>query len=58
MTARARVALLAALLVATLTGCGQTGPLTLPENARPIERVDQPTEPEQQQPTDDEQDER
>jgi predicted small lipoprotein YifL len=58
MTARTRVALLAALLIATLAGCGQTGPLTLPENARPIERVDQPTEPEQQQPTDDEQDER
>ena len=57
MTARARVAFLATVLVATLAGCGQTGPLTLPENARPIERVDQPTEPEQQQ-TDDEQDER
>jgi predicted small lipoprotein YifL len=56
MTARARVAFLAAVLVATVAGCGQTGPLTLPENARPIERVDQPTEPEQQ--TDDEQDER
>jgi predicted small lipoprotein YifL len=59
MTARARLALLATLLVATVAGCGQTGPLTLPENARPIERVDQPPEPEQQQPTDDErQDER
>jgi predicted small lipoprotein YifL len=59
MTARARVACLAAMLVATVAGCGQTGPLTLPENARPIERVDQPAEPEQQQPTDDErQDER
>jgi predicted small lipoprotein YifL len=57
MTARARVAFLAAVLAATVAGCGQTGPLTLPENARPIERVDQPTEPEQQ--TDDErQDER
>ena len=58
MTARARIALLAVLLATTVAGCGQTGPLTLPENARPIERVDQPTEPEQQQPTDDEQDER
>ena len=58
MTARARIAPLAVLLATTVAGCGQTGPLTLPENARPIERVDQPTEPEQQQPTDDEQDER
>ena len=58
MTARARVAFLAALLVATVAGCGQTGPLTLPESARPIERVDQPTQPEQQTDTDDEQDER
>jgi predicted small lipoprotein YifL len=59
MTARARVALLAAVLVATVAGCGQTGPLTLPENARPIERVEPAAQPEQQQPTDDErQDER
>lgn len=59
MTSRARVACLAVVLVTTVAGCGQTGPLTLPENARPIERVDQPAEPEQQQPTDDErQDER
>ena len=59
MTARARVALLAAVLVATVAGCGQTGPLTLPENARAIERVEPAAQPEQQQPTDDErQDER
>ena len=58
MTVRARVALLAALLAATVAGCGQTGPLTLPENARPIERVDQPAEPEQQQTDDERQDER
>jgi predicted small lipoprotein YifL len=58
MTARARVAFLAALLVVTVAGCGQTGPLTLPENARPIERVDQPAEPEQQQTDDERQDER
>jgi|RhiMetStandDraft_4_1073278.scaffolds.fasta_scaffold739299_2 predicted small lipoprotein YifL len=52
-------AFLAALLVATIAGCGQTGPLTLPESARPIERVDQPTPPAQEQQTDDErQDER
>ncbi|HVJ30407.1 MAG TPA: lipoprotein [Gammaproteobacteria bacterium] len=58
MTARARIACLAALLAATLAGCGQTGPLALPENARPIERVDQPAEPERQQTDDERQDER
>jgi len=59
MTARARVVFLAALLAATVSSCGQTGPLTLPENQRPIERVDTPASPEQQQQTDDErQDER
>ena len=59
MTPRARVALLAALLAAAVSGCGQTGPLQLPDNARPIERVEPPAQPEQQQPTDDErQDER
>jgi len=55
MTARARLALLAAL-VAAASGCGQTGPLVMPESARPIERIDPAAEPEQ---TDDErQDER
>jgi predicted small lipoprotein YifL len=58
MTGRARVAFLAVVLVSTAAGCGQTGPLTLPENARPIERVDQPAEPEQQQTDDERQDER
>jgi len=59
MTARARIAFLAGLLVAALAGCGQTGPLTLPENARPIERVDQSAQPAPDQQTDDErQDER
>jgi predicted small lipoprotein YifL len=59
MMARYRFTFVAALLVATLGGCGQTGPLTLPENARPIERVDQPAQPAQdQQPDDERQDER
>jgi predicted small lipoprotein YifL len=62
MMARVSFAFLAVLFIATLAGCGQTGPLTLPESARPIERVDQPTQPTQptqQQQTDDErQDER
>jgi predicted small lipoprotein YifL len=57
MTARARAALLAALVAAAISACGQTGPLELPENARPIERAEPPpTQPDQ---TDDErQDER
>ena len=59
MTPLARAVLFAALVAATVAACGQTGPLELPENARPIERVDAPADPEQQQPTDDErQDER
>ena len=58
MTPRARVALLAALLAAAASGCGQTGPLELPDNARPIERVEPPAQPEQQQTDDERQDER
>jgi predicted small lipoprotein YifL len=57
MTAGVRVALLALFVAGAISGCGQTGPLELPENARPIERVDTPAQPDQ--PTDDErQDER
>ena len=53
MTARARVAILASLIAVAVAGCGQQGPLVLPEDARPIERVDAQAggEPE---PTDDE----
>jgi predicted small lipoprotein YifL len=51
MTARARAAILASLIAAA-AGCGQQGPLVLPEDARPIERADpQAPAPE---PTDDE----
>ena len=39
MTMRARIALLAAWFAATTAGCGQTGPLVLPESARPVERA-------------------
>jgi predicted small lipoprotein YifL len=47
MTARARAAVLVMLLTAGATGCGQQGPLSLPSDARPIERVEpQPSEPE------------
>jgi len=48
-----RGAALAALLATGATGCGQQGPLVLPENARPVEQVEPaPGEPE---PQDDEQ---
>jgi predicted small lipoprotein YifL len=52
MTLRRRLAILAALAAACTAGCGQQGPLVLPADARPVERLDpQPTEPE---PADDE----
>ena len=41
MTARIRLTILAALAAAA-AGCGQQGPLVLPGDARPIERVDPP----------------
>jgi predicted small lipoprotein YifL len=54
MRPRTRIALLA-MLVAVAAGCGQTGPLALPESARPLERAP----PAEQDPADDErQDER
>jgi predicted small lipoprotein YifL len=43
MTRRVRVAVTCVLLAAGAAGCGQQGPLTLPESARPIERIEQPT---------------
>jgi predicted small lipoprotein YifL len=49
--------LLAALLaaLALLAGCGQRGPLTLPDSARPIDRLDPasgaPTQPDAASPT-------
>jgi len=47
MTGWARFVVVAGF-VAAAAGCGQQGPLVLPENARPIERVDSPAaEPEQ-----------
>ena len=52
MTPRLRVIVLALLLAAGAAGCGQQGPLVLPGDARPVERIDTPAgEPEQ---TDDE----
>ena len=52
MTPRPRVVVLGLLLAAGAAGCGQQGPLVLPGDARPVERIEAPTgEPEQ---TDDE----
>ena len=47
---RVRSAAIVALLTVLSAACGQQGPLTLPEEARPIERLPQPepTEPESQ----------
>ncbi len=57
MTARGRLAILAALLATGAAGCGQQGPLTLPPDARPIERID-PVTGQPVQPDDEQQDER
>jgi predicted small lipoprotein YifL len=55
--ARARTLVLSILLAASAFGCGQQGPLVLPESAQPVERVDPP--PSETEQTDDEpQDER
>ena len=40
-----RAAAVTALVVTVLCGCGQRGPLALPESARPIERLPQPPTP-------------
>ena len=47
---RMRNVAIVALLAALGAACGQQGPLTLPEEARPIERLPQPpaAEPESQ----------
>ena len=48
MTARARALALGLLLATGLPGCGQQGPLVLPGDARPVERIDPtPDDPEQ-----------
>jgi predicted small lipoprotein YifL len=38
----ARSAVVTALAAGVMFGCGQQGPLVLPESARPIERLEQP----------------
>jgi predicted small lipoprotein YifL len=53
-----RIGAVAALLAAGAFGCGQQGPLVLPESARPIEPLEQPpsapadSEPEDDEPAD------
>lgn len=39
---RARALVVAVLLAASAAGCGQQGPLVLPGDARPIERIELP----------------
>ena len=57
MTRALRAAALALLGAAGAAGCGQQGPLVLPEEARPIERLENPpAEPETRE--DERQDER
>jgi predicted small lipoprotein YifL len=53
MTPRARAAFFAVLVAAGASGCGQQGPLSLPADARPIERVE-PQPPSEPDTTDDE----
>jgi predicted small lipoprotein YifL len=48
----ARVVTLGLLLAAGAAGCGQQGPLVLPDEARPVERIDPP--PAEREQTDDE----
>jgi predicted small lipoprotein YifL len=54
MTRRGRVAVVALVLIAAAaSGCGQTGPLVLPESAQPLEPA---TGAEPEQPDDEQQD--
>jgi predicted small lipoprotein YifL len=48
--ARGFCGLVLVLLTASTAGCGQQGPLVLPEDARPIERLETPpgAEPDEQ----------
>jgi predicted small lipoprotein YifL len=51
-----RAALFGALLGAAVAGCGQRGPLVLPDDARPIQRL--PPQPQSAEPESDEEDRR
>jgi predicted small lipoprotein YifL len=58
MTRRARATLLVVVLAAGSAGCGQQGPLVLPEDAPPIERIEQPVDRSETGDEDERQDER
>jgi predicted small lipoprotein YifL len=47
MRRQTRALLLGMLLAAGATGCGQQGPLVLPGDARPVERIGPPSDNEQ-----------
>jgi predicted small lipoprotein YifL len=49
--------LLGALLASGIVACGQRGPLVLPEQARPIQRIELPQPPSQSQPAEKQDDE-
>jgi predicted small lipoprotein YifL len=46
------------LLAGAALGCGQQGPLVLPEQAQPVERLENPPTTEPAAPDDEQQDER
>jgi predicted small lipoprotein YifL len=48
---RARAHGAAIVLLALLGGCGQRGPLTLPESAQPVERLDPAAGPSSTEPS-------
>jgi predicted small lipoprotein YifL len=52
-----RKLLLGALLAGGIVACGQRGPLVLPEEARPIQRIELPQPPSQPQPPEKQDDE-
>ena len=58
MTSRLRAIMLGLLLAAGAASCGQQGPLVLPEDARPVERIDTPAAGEPQETDDERRDER
>jgi predicted small lipoprotein YifL len=58
MTRRVCAAVLVVLLAGGTGACGQQGPLVLPEDERPLERVEQPANQSEAGDEDERQDER
>ena len=52
--ARGLCGVILGVLAAGAAGCGQQGPLVLPEDARPVERLEQPPDAEPDAQDDDE----